>query len=703
MKKRILVFLAAIAVLTSQFASLPMTAQAADIWIDDADAPNGGYWMDEEGYIVDDGSAGSNYVIENNEEVSLYQDAESAQSYGTFATGATSGKIAGVTAAGPGIQQFQYSANGAVQFKFMVGGVEASGVDYSLSGSLLTVNDPDTDYTVVMYSTEKPFISSARTVFSYHYQVMYNLDGRIVVAAEGNINKSDSSTTHKAPLLYADSGLEYELTGGENVQTQLIAYENMTGTYTYNYSVYQPQDRTLTIKLNDERGNEIQTLSETIKYKDGDITVQVPQQLEKDGRKYQIRDTISAVTVNYFSSRLEYSYTYRELAADNKDPYSVKVVFREEGTEKALGEDYFTVSAQNIADDQVITYEPSAERSILEDSAKVYYSLSNPVKIEHAAVSDYEHNVYTVYYKKQAEDAPYNWTIQLTDVSGGALLDTVTKEVTINTNVTYEAASQITVNGKNFILNAQMAKEYTHNYGDEPRTQIIYYEEEGQNIVSSYTLNLQYRSITDNSVLYRTQKEMKVDEPVATLVTDEEYTDRDGQEYVRLPGQDNLTHDFSSAQRTVTVYYRNANDIQNADTVVTREEVTTREQIQTINVTTVEGTGADGNQTDSATASGTLAVPGGTVVSQEAVPGATLANETTGQLVTVDEEGVPLSDTADELTKIEDEPIPLANQKLESGNRTVVIVTAGIVLLLLLCGAVYIILKKRKTKDTKVE
>jgi membrane-bound inhibitor of C-type lysozyme len=697
MKKRILVFIAVVAVLTSQFASLPLTVKAADIWIDDADAPNGGYWMDEEGYIIDDGSEGSNYVLDNNEDGSLYENNESVQSFDSQVTGATSGRITGITAEAPGMQQFQYSSDGAVEFKFLKNGIEVSGVDYSSSGNLLTVNDPNTDYTVVMYSTQKPFISSARTVFAYRYQVIYNLDGRTVIAAEGNINKSDSSTTHKAPLLYADSGLEYELAGGENVQTQLVAYENMTGTYTFDYSAYQPQDRTLTIKLNDDRGNKIQTLTETVKYKDGDVTVEIPQQLEKDGRKYQIRDTISSVTVNYFSSRFDYSYTYRELAANNKDPYSVKVLFREEGTEKALGEDYFIISAQNIADNQVVTYEPGTERSILEGTARMYYALTNPVKIEHKAAVDYEQTVYTVYYKKQAEDAPYNWILQLTDVSGGTVLDTISKQVTINTNVTYEAESQITVNGKKYILNAQMPKEYTHNYGDETRTQVIYYEEEGQNVVSAYSLNLQYRSITDNSVLYRTQKEMKIEEPVAILSTEEEYTDADGQEYVRLPGQDNLTHDFASAQRTVTVYYRNVNDIQNADTVVTREEVTTREQIQTVNVT------ADADTTDVADSGVLGAVPGGTIVSQEAIPGATLANETTGQLVTVDEEGVPLSDTADELTQIEDEPIPLANQKLESGNHTVVIVTGGIILLLLICGTAFFIVKKRKTNHTKTE
>ncbi|PWJ50941.1 hypothetical protein [Faecalicatena contorta] len=697
MKKKILVFLAAISILAGQFASLPVTAKAADIWIEDSNAPDGGYWMDEDGYIVDDGSQGSNYIIQSYEDSSLYDNAGSIESDDVQGTGATSGRISGITADAPGIQQFEYSADGEVAFKFLVNGQEVNGVDYSAAGNILTVNDADTDYNVVMYSSEKSFISSARTVFAYRYHVIYNLDGRTITAAEGNINKADNSTVHKAPLLYANSGLEYELTGGANAQTQIISYDNMTGSYTFNYTTYNPQDRTLTVHLNDDRGNEIQTLTETVKYKDGDVTVAIPQQLEKDGRKYQIRDTISSVTVNYFSSRFDYSYTYRELAAENRDPYSVKVLFREEGTEKALGEDYFTVSAENIADNETVTYRPNAERSILEDSVKVYYSLSGPAEITHRAAADYENVSYTVYYKKQAEDAPYNWIILLTDVSGGKVLDTISKQVTINKNVTYEAAPQITADGKNYVLNSRMAREYTYSYGEEPRTQVIYYDEEGGNSISSYALNVQYKSITDNTVFYRTQKEVKIEDPVAVIKAEDNYTDSEGNEYVKLPGQDNLTHDFTSAQRTVTVYYRDVNDIQNADTVVTREVVTTTEQVQTVTLAASEG-GAAGGVTGG-TADGT--VLGGTTVSAETAPGATLTNETTGQLVTVDDEGIPLSDTADELTKIEDEETPLINKNLESGNRIVTAVIAGIIIILLICGAVYIIRRKKENKSNQ--
>ena len=53
-----------------------------------------------------------------------------------------------------------------------------------------------------------------------------------------------------------------------------------------------------------------------------------------------------------------------------------------------------------------------------------------------------------------------------------------------------------------------------------------------------------------------------------------------GKQYVRLSGQsDVVNHDFYSAQRTYTIYYRDVNDEQNVDTVVTQEDVVTSENL----------------------------------------------------------------------------------------------------------------------------
>lgn len=324
--------------------------------------------------------------------------------------GATTGTITAITAGTPGIQQFQYTADGEVTFMFMTGGMEVKGVSYEASNGILTVNDGTTDYNVIMYSEANPYIASARTVFAYNYSVTYNLDGTSVTAESGNINKADGSVTHTAPLMYTRSGVEYELVGGANNQTQVISYDKLTSNYVFNYQVYNPQDRTLSISLNDERGNSIETITETVKYKGGDVTVEIPQTLEKDGRKYQLRDTISSVTVNYFSTNFVYNYTYRELEAPNIDPYSVKLLFLEEGTDKPLGEDYFTVSAEDIANGATVTYSPSKERSLLEGDTRVYYTLVSDEVISHDAVNGYKTLSYNVYYKKQAEDAPYTWT-----------------------------------------------------------------------------------------------------------------------------------------------------------------------------------------------------------------------------------------------------------------------------------------------------
>lgn len=703
MRKKGLAILAAISMIAGQFAALPLSVSAADIWIDDSSAPGGGYWMDEDGYVVDDGSAGSSYIIETYEEPEYEPSASNAAASGQQSTGnrsaagaATTGSIAGVTAGTPGTQQFEYTADGDVSFRFLVGGAEVSGISYNAAGGTLTVNDASTDYTVIMYSDANSFIASARSVFAYSYNVIYNLDGKKVTAETGNINKTDGSSTHTAPLMYTDSGVEYELTGGANSQTQVISYDRLSGSYVFNYHVYDPSDRTLSIHLNDERGNTIRTLTETVKYKGGDITVDIPQQIENNGRKYQLRDTISSVTVNYFSSNFEYSYVYRELEAENTDPYSVKVMFREEGTEKALGEDYFTVSAENITDKATVTYTPSRERSLLEGSSRVYYTLSSQDTISHRAAEDYKNVSYTVYYKKQAVDAPYKWTIQLTDAGSGKVLDTITKDVTVDgSGVSYDAESQLTADGKNYVLNSQMNKSYTHNYGDEPRTQIIYYDEEGGDIVSAYTLNIQYKSITNNAVFYKTETDVTIDEPVVKIDAEENYEDSEGNEYVKLAGQDNLTHNFESAGRTVTVYYRDVNDIQNADTVVTQELVNTTVDTQTITDTVTDTTAAG---TADAAAAG--AAP---AVSEQAAPAVTLTNDTTGEVVTLDEEGVPLSDTADGLTKLEDEDTPLSSMAgAFSTHRTAFIIGLSAAALAI-AAAIFFFMKRRKKAENAIE
>ena len=94
-----------------------------------------------------------------------------------------------------------------------------------------------------------------------------------------------------------------------------------------------------------------------------------------------------------------------------------------------------------------------------------------------------------------------------------------------------------------------------------------------------------------------------------------------------------MNHDFYSAQRTYTIYYRDVNDEQNVDTVVTQEDVVTSENLVD-----------DGTQTATV-----------------------LTNATTGTTVTLNDEGVPLANTQTDdeddngLVTSEDEDVPLAN------------------------------------------
>ena len=126
-------------------------------------------------------------------------------------------------------------------------------------------------------------------------------------------------------------------------------------------------------------------------------------------------------------------------------------------------------------------------------------------------------------------------------------------------------------------------------------------------------------------------------------------------EYVVLAGQGSaVEHDYYSPQRNYTVYYRDVNDLQNVDTVVIREET-----VYYDNPVTVEE----------------IVYVDEEVWIEPADEGVTvLANDTTGDAVTLDDEGTPLADNPDtnaednsDTVVLDDEVTPLASAPGVSG------------------------------------
>ena len=85
---------------------------------------------------------------------------------------------------------------------------------------------------------------------------------------------------------------------------------------------------------------------------------------------------------------------------------------------------------------------------------------------------------------------------------------------------------------------------------------------------SEQTLNISFRSVSDDTVLYSEEVTVPAGESY-TLEIPETYS-LDDTEYVVLAGQGSvIEHNYYSPQRNYTVYYRDVNDLQNVDTVVT--------------------------------------------------------------------------------------------------------------------------------------
>ena len=172
-------------------------------------------------------------------------------------------------------------------------------------------------------------------------------------------------------------------------------------------------------------------------------------------------------------------------------------------------------------------------------------------------------------YQKYAEEEPYEWSIRLIDAETGKILKEEVKMVDAGATEAYKAATEIEADGVKYLLDSKMEREYTHTYNQGSRIQNIYYHQESSELPASYDLTIQYMSVSDNTMLYTDKTAVTAEAGSAQVASPQNY-EANGKQYVRLSGQsDVVNHDFYSAQRTYTIYYRDVNDEQNVDTVVT--------------------------------------------------------------------------------------------------------------------------------------
>ncbi|MBS5523150.1 MAG: hypothetical protein KHX56_12875 [Clostridiales bacterium] len=422
------------------------------------------------------------------------------------------------------------------------------------------------------------------------------------------------------------------------------------GTYTFNYTAYDPEPVEAYVYYVDDRGNVLDTKTLTLEYYGGDVTFNVDPHITVDGRDYTKLSGPDKVTVNYFSPVLDYDIIYVEDAPEVAYPYTVKINYIDSATGAVIGNQYEAITADDGAYDVVEFLVPDS-LEVSSDGSVLYYHTDNTV-VSH--VPDGSVRSYDVSYSVFDEESPYYWNIKLVDSVTGNLLGEDYIEVGVDETVTYTPDVQVTAGGANYLLDSSMVSSYERHYSDtSSRILYIYYNEEGSVVDAEQTLNISFRSVSDDVVLYTEEVTVPAGESY-TLDIPETYT-VDDTEYVVLAGQGSaVEHDYYSPQRNYTVYYRDVNDLQNVDTVVTREET-----VYYDNPVTVEE----------------IVYVDEEVWTEPADEGVTvLANDTTGDVVTLDDEGTPLADNPDANTEddgdtvtLDDEDTPLASDPGASG------------------------------------
>ena len=587
----------------------------------------------------------------------------------------------------------------------------------SASGSSTELRlDPNVDYDIYVYqvdgngniihSTER----TARSTLAHEYTVSYQLydtAGNLVktTVEETGVVAAQDSFVFTADGTIEEDGIEYDLAS----EYSQIPIRYGTDTYTFQYRMYDPDDIQAYIYYVDDRGNVLDTNSLTLDYYGGDQTFEVEQHITVNGRNYTKFSGPDTITVNYFSPVLDYDIIYLEDEPAVSYPYTVKINYvSSDGL--ILGTQYETITE---ADGEYDIVELGVPDSLeISSGGVVSYYHADQTVISHDPESTVR--TYDVTYSLFDQESPYYWNVRLIDSATGNLLGEQLIEVGVGETVTFTPEAQITVNDTDYILDSSMASVFERHYDDQSsRIQNIYYNEVGAVIPEVQTLNISFRSVSDNTVLFTQSVEVAAGESYTMEVPDTYETETN--QYVKLAGQgETLVHNAGTAQSDYTVYYRDVNDLQNVDTVVIQEETiyydvpVTEEEIiyvdeetealQPVTVVTNPTTG----ETQTYNPAGELITPDAetdeTNPDTEAIPDeeTPLANQ---DLNAGDE--TASNDDSQDVSLIEDEETPLANQDLAESTAVNPGLIIGIVAAAAVLVIVYIVISKKRKENSR--
>lgn len=189
--------------------------------------------------------------------------------------------------------------------------------------------------------------------------------------------------------------------------------------------------------------------------------------------------------------------------------------------------------------------------------------------------------------------------------------------------------------------------------------QYAYYVPEGYAPTEAYTVDIQYMNVATSEVLKTESVTIEADQAGYINLNGPERFAENGNTYVRLAGQERgFNHSYYTSARTYTIYYRDVNDVINANTVINRVQII--DSVLPGQTTTIAATAtvAPGGPID-AVETGVTTGDGTAIINDDATPLANLAGEDTTTERTIADNENPLA-SASRAGSADDMILPMA-------------------------------------------
>ena len=516
-------------------------------------------------------------------------------------------------------------------------------------------------------------------------------DGQVLQEESVVLSKYDTpEVTYNAPESFDLGEIVYTASN----PSLLLRYGQ--GDATITYSTQTKRARSFTVNFLDEQDQVLHTYSESLDY--GEFTeIVAPATYEKDGKTYQLESKNTEYQVGYDDADSVYTFEYGAVREASSEPYEIVINLLDTDNQNAL---LYSIRQTVDVDDSVYvalptTYEVNFKQYRLKDGTANY--------VERDFASN-EPTVYNVPYTAAGEMGPYDITINFVDYNDpSVVLSAMAATVTADGEpYIYDVNSKQTIDigDAEYKIVAGQGNDngqIVHTYGTDTRIYQVYYTAEKVEEPANYMVTMRYISIDDNTVLATQQEEIAYGEKVTFEAAPGELS-ANNIDYVRLNGQEgSVTHEYNDGQTSYAAYYRDSRleepeepvvVVQTVTQYVTRDDGTVVENEDrtvvpvTVPVTTV--TDEEGNQS-------TYNTEGQPVEIND------------GQIVTLDEEDIPLNDgiqesepvetevqTEAQTTVIPEEEVPQKAGIDEANSSMFIPATIGIVASLIIIAAVVV-------------